>query len=155
TIVRDPNLLLDWWRQQDLDVSVMTTPTAEFAFSRGITNPNVRVLLIGGDRLHRPIPESTAFSVVNNYGPTETTIVATAGRLGPSDRIFHVGRPIKDTHVFIVDESEQLAGASVIGELYIGGMGVARGYLNRPELTAERFVPDAFGPTGFGRIYAT
>jgi arthrofactin-type cyclic lipopeptide synthetase B len=84
--------LLEWWRAQPLQVSFLPTPVAEYAFSRGLGHPTLRTLLIGGDKL-RQFPRDQTFDVINNYGPTEATVVATSGRIEPG-RVLHIGRPI-------------------------------------------------------------
>jgi amino acid adenylation domain-containing protein len=107
----------------------------------------LRYLLTGGDTLHvRPI-DGLPFAVVNNYGPTECTVVATSGIVAPSDRsatLPAIGTPIVGTRIHILDERGAPARAGDIGEIYIGGSGVGRGYRHRPALTAEYFVPDPF-----------
>ncbi|HEU4883163.1 MAG TPA: AMP-binding protein, partial [Longimicrobium sp.] len=151
---RDPQALLEWWEEQALDVSFLPTPLAEVAFARGRASAGLRTLLIGGDRL-RSIPAGPLpFALVNNYGPTETTVVATSGEVGQSARV-HIGRPIANTRVYLLDEAGQPVPEGVGGELYVGGAGVARGYQHRPGLTAERFVPDSFGGEPGARLYRT
>ncbi|HST60773.1 MAG TPA: phosphopantetheine-binding protein, partial [Longimicrobium sp.] len=66
-----------------------------------------------------------------------------------------IGRPVANTHVYVVDAGLRLQPAGVPGELLIGGAGVTRGYLDRPGLTADRFVPDAFSATPGARLYRT
>ena len=66
-----------------------------------------------------------------------------------------IGKPIRNVVMYILDVHFQLVPIGVIGELYIGGVGVARGYLNRPELTAERFIPDPFSGEPGARLYRT
>jgi amino acid adenylation domain-containing protein len=149
-----PSALLEWWRHQNVDVSFLPTPLAEFAFSEGITNKYLRTLLIGGDRLRRP-PPSTQFALVNNYGPTEATVVATSGKQEAHAPILHIGRPIANTQVYLLDAHLQPVPLGVAGEIHIGGAGVARGYLNRPELTAERFIADPFSSDPEARLYKT
>ncbi|MBI6587684.1 syringopeptin non-ribosomal peptide synthetase SypA, partial [Pseudomonas syringae] len=143
--------LLDWWIAQPLQVAFLPTPVAEYAFSRNLSHPTLRTLLIGGDRL-RQFQRDPGFAVINNYGPTEATVVATSGRLLP-DGSLDIGTPIANTRVYLLDEHQQLVPLGVAGELYVAGEGVARGYLNRPEMTAERFLRDPFYANS--RMYRT
>src|SRR5690606_33771464 len=92
----------------------------------------------------------------NLYGPTETTVWSTAMRVAPAMDggvpDIHIGRPIANTQVWILDDGGQPCPRGVPGEICIGGEGVTLGYLARPELTADRFLPDAFADVvkGFG-----
>jgi amino acid adenylation domain-containing protein len=151
---RDPQALLEWWEEQALDVSFLPTPLAEVAFARGRASAGLRTLLIGGDRLRSIPAEPLPFTLVNNYGPTETTVVATSGEIGASAKV-HIGRPIANTRVYLLDRAGEPVPAGVAGELYVGGAGVARGYQHRPGLTAERFVPDPFARAAGARLYRT
>src|SRR6185503_17319210 len=97
---------------------------------------------------HEQVPSSVR--LVNTYGPTEATIVATFSDLtalvqaGPPLLDVPVGRPMPNVQACILDQHDQLSPVGVGGELYLGGAGVARGYLNRPDLTAEKFIPNPF-----------
>ena len=142
--------LLAWWLAQPLDVSFLPTPVAEYAFSLPQQHPTLRILLIGGDRL-RQFTQERRFAVVNNYGPTEATVVATSGRVR-AGQVLHIGRPVANATSYVLDAHLRPVPVGVAGELYVGGSGVARGYLDRPELTAERFLQDPFNP---GRMYRT
>ncbi|MEU0076254.1 amino acid adenylation domain-containing protein, partial [Streptomyces sp. NPDC006332] len=95
--------------------------------------------------------------LVNMYGITETTVHVTYYPVGEEDvaaggSASPIGRPLNDLSLHLLDARGELVPVGVPGEIYVGGPGVARGYLNRPELTAERFVPDPFGPAG-SRLY--
>lgn len=90
----------------------------------------------------------------NVYGPTEATVWATYDTFTDSDEQIFLGQPINNTQVYILSQELEVCPAGVAGELFIGGLQVARGYLKRPGLTAERFVPDPFGPAG-SRLYRT
>jgi amino acid adenylation domain-containing protein len=90
----------------------------------------------------------------NLYGPTETTVWSTCARVEP-DQPIHIGTPIANTSVWVLDERRQPCPLGVPGELWIGGAGVALGYLHRPELTAERFVDDPFSDLPGARLYRT
>ncbi|MES2299303.1 MAG: amino acid adenylation domain-containing protein, partial [Pseudomonadota bacterium] len=93
-------------------------------------------------------------AVFNAYGPTESTIWASAYRCGPSEcTSVPIGGPIANTRLYILDARKQPVPLGVTGEIYIGGVGVARGYLNRPDLDAERFLPDPFSQVAGARMY--
>src|SRR4029079_18652510 len=92
---------------------------------------------------------------VNHYGPTEGTVVATAGEvLAGEEGAPSIGRPIANARVYLVDRRGVPVLQGVPGELLLGGVGLARGYHGSPALTAERFVPDSFGGVG-ERLYRT
>ncbi|EGH34274.1 amino acid adenylation, partial [Pseudomonas syringae pv. japonica str. M301072] len=105
----------------------------------------------GGDRL-RQFTHNRRYAVVNNYGPTETTVVATSGQVLATG-LLHIGGPIANTRVYVLDKHLQTMPVGVPGELYIGGEGVARGYLNQPQLTEERFVADPFSDVAQASMY--
>lgn len=118
--------------------------------------PGLKVLC-GGEALPPDLLaplRSRSTSLWNMYGPTETTIWSTTTRLEQGERIT-LGRPIANTQVYVLDEHLQPVPLGVAGTLYLGGQGVAQGYLHRPELTAERFIPDAFSGVPGARLYCT
>ena len=78
------------------------------------------------------------------YGPTETTVWSTCWQVPPQPSYIHIGGPIDNTRVHIVDAHGQEVPVGAAGEIVIAGEGVALGYLNRPELTEDRFIPDDF-----------
>jgi amino acid adenylation domain-containing protein len=123
----------------------------------------VRYLIFGGEaadlgavmrvRTHCPHVE-----VVNAYGPTENTVLATTygcGGLAGDEAVVPIGRPVSNTTVYVLDRYLQPVPPGVTGELYAGGDGVARGYLGHPRLTAERFLPDPFATRPGARLYRT
>ncbi|MFC7518964.1 amino acid adenylation domain-containing protein, partial [Herbaspirillum sp. GCM10030257] len=150
----DLGAILDWWETTALDVSFLPTPVAELAFERCPDKAGLRTLLVGGDRLRRP-PPGQGYQVVNNYGPTEATVVATSGLVDASAEVLHIGRPIANTRIYLLDRFGQSVPLGAPGEIHIGGAGVARGYLNQPELSAERFVADPFSKEPGARMYRT
>jgi amino acid adenylation domain-containing protein len=151
----DPEKLVAWWSRQEFDVSFVVTALAEAAMSRALPTKRLRALLTGGDRLSRPPGEDVPFEVINVYGPTETTVAATMGRIRPQDEVIHIGRPVANTQIYLLDPHGQPVPVGVAGEIYIGGAGVARGYCNQPELTRERFLDDPFSGEPAARMYKT
>ncbi len=150
--------LRDWLISNQITITFVPTAIAEQMISRPWpAETALRFLLTGADTLHRhPLP-GLPFSFVNNYGPTECTVVATSGTVGPEkagDGLPSIGLPIDNVRIHILDEQQREVPGETVGEIYIGGAGVARGYRNRPDLTAERFIADHFSGDG-GRLYRT
>jgi amino acid adenylation domain-containing protein len=155
-----PGPLRDWMVAQGITLSFLPTALAqEMMDLRWPRETALRMLLTGADMLRRYPPADLPFAVVNNYGPTECTVVATSGTIPPGaqadDNPPPIGRPIDNTRIYIVDEQLRPVPAGTSGELLIGGAGVARGYLHRPELTAERFIPDPLSEKPGLRVYRT
>jgi non-ribosomal peptide synthase protein (TIGR01720 family) len=157
-IVRAPEQLVKWMASRGITISFLPTPLAEAVLAEPLPGAlPLRILLTGGDRLHRLHGKRLPFRLANNYGPTENTVVTTWTFLPDveSEAPPSIGRPIANTRVYLLDRRLQPVPVGVPGELHIAGDGLARGYLNRPELTAEKFVPDPFSDTPGGRLYKT
>ncbi|MDP4147599.1 MAG: amino acid adenylation domain-containing protein, partial [Bacillota bacterium] len=102
----------------------------------------LRKLLTGGDALKNYV--KTDYKVVNNYGPTENTVVSTNFVVSSGYSNIPIGKPIANTRIYIANKNNKLQPVGVPGQLCISGEGLARGYLNRPELTAEKFVSNPY-----------
>lgn len=158
-------------RSQMWGITVWNLPTAFWHFltteleRTGLTPPeSVRLVIIGGEKaISARLAQwrqqvGDRVRLVNTYGPTETTIVATMCDLAGPDAVAGaenspIGRAVPNAQIYVLDEAMQPVAPGTPGELYIGGVGVARGYLNRPELTAERFLSDPFVPNDSARMY--
>jgi amino acid adenylation domain-containing protein len=148
----DAAALRDWLVSREITLAFVATPMAERLLALPWPpHTRLRILLTGADTLHRRPPPGLPFQLVNNYGPTEATVVATSGVV-PSDPLDNglpsIGRPITNVQAYVLDEEGQPLTAGGEGELYLGGAGIARGYRNRPELTAQRFVASPLVPAG-------
>jgi amino acid adenylation domain-containing protein len=152
-----PELLRDWFLDQGITISFVATPLAESLMTLDWpAKTSLRLLLTGADTLHHYPRPGLPFALINNYGPTECTVVATSGVVPTAnnpDNLPSIGRPIGNTQVYILDEEMSEVPVGTPGELYIGGAGVARGYMNRRELTAEKFVRDPFSDDPSARLY--
>ena len=111
---------------------------------------SVETINLAGEPLSRILVEDLYQAgqisrVVNLYAPSETTTYSTIGVIeaGKKSRP-HIGRPIANTYIYILDEKLNLLPIGVEGELYISGKGVAGGYHRRPKLSKERFIQDPF-----------
>ena len=114
--------------------------------------PHLRMILVGGEA---PSPEliakwSTGRRFINAYGPTEVTVNASMVLCGNGHPVLPTIRPSANKQLYILDNYLQPVPIGVIGELYIGGIGLARGYLNRPDLTTQRFISWGLGTGDWG-----
>ncbi|MFJ8828377.1 condensation domain-containing protein, partial [Streptomyces sp. NPDC102467] len=132
-------------------ITHLTLPPAVLSVLSPDALSKVRTLIVGGEAVLADVVRDWApgRTLINGYGPTESTILATmSGPLATNGGLPPIGRPVLNTHVYVLDEGLQPVPAGVAGELYIAGPGLARGYLGRPATTAERFVANPFGPAG-------
>jgi amino acid adenylation domain-containing protein len=157
-IRKAPERLRDWMVARGITISFLPTALAEAMIGlRWPTSTSLRFLLTGADVLHRYPRTDLPFALVNNYGPTECTVVATSGIVPPDakpETLPSIGQAIDGIRIYIVDEHMKRVPEGASGELLIGGAGVGRGYLNLPELSAQRFLPDPF-TTEPARVYRT
>jgi amino acid adenylation domain-containing protein len=155
----DSVALRDWLVRQRITIAFVPTPLAERMVTlKWPSETSLRTLLTGADTLHTYPPRNLPFRLVNNYGPTECTVVATSCTV-PAHRhsavLPPIGRPISNVAIFILDEQLRTVSVGTTGEIYIGGAGVGRGYLNSPDLTAAKFVANPFAADGDDRLYRT
>jgi aspartate racemase len=160
---------LKWIQHRKL--SVLSMPTAywhemvhELSESSASLPDSLRLVSVGGEKAQLPVLAAwrkfagTRVRWMNTYGPTETSVIATAYELPHSEpvpTVLPIGRPIDNTRVYLLDGKLQPVPLGVSGEIHIGGAGLGRGYLNRPGETAAKFIPDPFSAEPHARLYKT
>ena len=173
-VLRDDDMLgsvatfLDTCR--DWGITIVDFPTAYWhVIVEGLEDAKVpesiRLVILGGEKAN---PEqlndwyehvgTNGPRLLNTYGPTEATIVATVAELRGTDeptRIVPIGRPVRNAQAYVLDTRGVPVPIGVPGELHIAGEGIAEGYFERDELTAERFVANPFADASDSRMYKT
>ncbi|MFJ9862931.1 amino acid adenylation domain-containing protein [Streptomyces sp. NPDC101165] len=144
---------------RDERVTVMDIPPAVARLLDPAGLPDLRMANIGGEALPGELADrfqAPHRQVHNTYGPTEVTVTSTDYLCPPGlcESRPPIGGPIANLQAHVVDEAGRQVPVGVAGELLMGGVGVARGYHGRPALTAEKFLPDPYGPPG-ARLYRT
>ena len=159
SVRNSPDLLRRFIVDEKINVAFVPTALAEPMIAADWpASTALRFLLTGADTLHGRPRASLPFSLINNYGPTECTVVATSGPIDAMSDIAElppIGTPIANTKIYLLDENRAPVADGEIGEIYIGGTGVGRGYRNRDALTAEKFLPDPFRQTPGALMYRT
>ncbi|MBG1270576.1 non-ribosomal peptide synthetase, partial [Nostoc sp. WHI] len=142
---------------RDYGITHVTLPPSALAVMPLEELPALQTMIVAGETC--PVDLISQWSVgrrfFNAYGPTEATVCATVAQWADGDRKLHIGRPIANTQVYILDSYLQPVPVGVEGEIHISGVGLARGYLNRPELTDEKFIPNHFSNDPYARLYKT
>ncbi|HEX2842309.1 Pls/PosA family non-ribosomal peptide synthetase [Hyphomicrobium sp.] len=132
-----------------------TVPTMLSMIDRDL--PTVRTLVLGGEACSSELVARWAkpgVRMINTYGPTEATVVATWADCVPGETVT-IGVPLPGYATYVLDENLQPVEPGESGELFIGGLGVARGYMNQEALTAERFISNPFVANDGDRLYRT
>jgi amino acid adenylation domain-containing protein len=154
SVRNNPEAMHDWLLAKEVTIAFLSTAIAERMISLPWPKKTpLRILLTGAEALRKRPAKEIPFALVNNYGPTECTVVATSGAVVAGlSSLPSIGRAIDNTFIRILNDDMRPAAEGEAGEIYVGGAGVARGYRNNPALTAERFVRDPFGDK---RLYRT
>ncbi|NQZ21696.1 MAG: amino acid adenylation domain-containing protein [Colwellia sp.] len=158
---KDPQKIVDIAERAAVSVIQATPSTWKMLMSANASSLLKRCkLLSGGEALSELLSNEIlehSQCIWNVYGPTETTVWSAIYRIDKHSDKAYLGGPIANTIIHILNDELEPQAIGVVGELYISGDGITRGYYNRPELTAENFIPWAFGrdKEEGGRLYRT
>lgn len=155
-VLNDPYLIAERIKNKKID-GLQLTPsrcTQILVVSDDFLD-NVKLLLIGAQVINKKLHKKLALlktKTIHLYGTTETTVWDTSMILNDSETL-HIGKPLDNEHILVLDSQQNVVPIYVIGEICIGGGGVTRGYLNQYELTKEKFIEHPFKPGE--RLYRT
>ncbi|MBK8465893.1 MAG: amino acid adenylation domain-containing protein [Chloracidobacterium sp.] len=165
-VLTNPDLFREYAIKNSIDV--LKIVPSHLSALLGETNDGLelpkRCLIVGGEALSwdlvkRILDNERKCVVINEYGPTESTVGSAVAYIDKIESEYlasaSIGKPAANTTTYILNESLQVVPIGVHGEIYIGGSGLARGYLNRPDLTEERFISDPFSKGKGARLYRT
>lgn len=157
-----PELMRQWLLDEQVTIATIPMTMTELMLKMAWPDDTpVRLMLTGGDVLRAYPRGDLPFDLVNNYGPSECTIIATYGVVPRRDEgdddgsLPTIGRPISGAIIHLLDSEGRPVGRGEEGEIWIGGKGVGRGYRGKPGLTATRFVVDPFVDDLAARMYRT
>ena len=155
--VKDGLALLDIIKKEKITVMQATPYTWRIMLEAGWETERIKVICGGEvlpiDLATRILPRAT--SLWNVYGPTEATIWSTVKEITADDKVISIGKPIDNTHIYVLDKFQNQLAPGAAGEIHIGGEGVAKGYLNQPILNYEKFVDNPFSGTPGALMYRT
>ena len=146
--------LNEYFEQEQITHGFMTTQVA-YQFATSIENHCLRYLMTGGEKL-APLTPPMNYTLVNLYGPTESTVCITSFDVTKPMKDIPIGAALDNVKLYIVDKAGHRLPVGVAGELWVAGPQVTRGYLNRPEKTAEVYIDNPFDSSEkYAHIYRT
>ncbi|MFE3577369.1 AMP-binding protein, partial [Lysinibacillus sp. NPDC059133] len=161
-ILNDPYELRSYFANNRVDIYKITPTHLSNLSLDGVDELLPRkFLILGGEEPRKSLLEeilkSAKCKVFNHYGPTETTIGVCMHEFSKGDSLdfLPIGKPLLNTHAYVLDPFLRPVPHGFIGELYIGGANISKGYLRKSDLTAERFIPDKFSDLPGSRLYRT
>ena len=158
-LILSPERLHKYYEDNKVKASFLPTPVAEmYMHSPAADVSELKYLYVGGDRLTKRPAKSFKPQVVNLYGPSECTVIATEKVIEPEGVVDYsptIGIPVDNTQIYILDEDYNVLPEGETGEIYIGGDCIGRGYFNQPEMTEKAYIANPLPGTYGDRLYKT
>lgn len=141
---KNGTLLLDLLEKEKVECALIPPALLSLLPYRNL--PHFKVLAVGGESTPLDVMRKWACGriLLNEYGPTENTVVTTCSEFSGNDLCNDIGTPLPGVSCYVLDKDMNLMPDGVAGELYIGGLQLTDGYLNREELNREKFVNNPF-----------
>ena len=107
---------------------------------------SLKMIFLGGEEINmKKINKLQNIRIFNSYGPTEASDVCSYCEITDLENIT-IGKPIPNVYLYILDNEQNILPYGVVGEIYIGGIGVGSGYINNKQITKEKFIDDPYKP---------
>nr|ADU90660.1 putative syringomycin synthetase [Collimonas sp. MPS11E8] len=158
TVRQSSTHLTAWLGENAISHCFLVTPLAHAVIADGWTgSAHLKYLLTGGERLSSSAPQGASYQLVNHYGPSENSVVATAGVVGPAlaGELPSIGAAIDNVSIYVLDRHAQLLPRGVAGEMHIGGASLMQGYRDNQVLTEDKLLADPFAGTAGAQMYKT
>ncbi|UOB81927.1 amino acid adenylation domain-containing protein (plasmid) [Bacillus sp. ZJS3] len=152
----DPIKIKDWLIDNKINTTILPPSVVQEILSlKWPKDVSLKYIFTGSDRVHECNLDGIPFKIINAYGPTEASVISSYSVIENNKKLPHVGKPVPNFQIYILDESLNPVPVGVMGEIYIAGDGLSRGYINNPDLTAEKFLPNPFNSNKASRMYKT
>ncbi|MCH7400137.1 amino acid adenylation domain-containing protein [Belliella sp. DSM 107340] len=156
---RDPKKILEVIQKNNITTMFATPSHWKMMLDTGWSNRFSKLNIIsGGEALEVHLADrlvDRCKALWNIYGPTETTVFSTIKQIETKGIPISIGKPIRGTNIYILDENGNPLTTGQTGEMYISGQGVGQGYINRPALNKEKFLVDPFVENASLRMFRT
>ncbi len=141
----------------DFSITHVTIPPSSLSVLPYEELPCLNTIIVAGEACPPELAEKWSKNrrFINAYGPTESTVCATTFEYSQGNGKLHIGKPIDNIQIHILDKELNLLPIGVAGELHIGGAGLAAGYINNQALTDEKFIPNPYSDISGPRLYKT
>ncbi|MFC3196161.1 amino acid adenylation domain-containing protein [Parapedobacter deserti] len=159
----DPDYISRYFSQHTIDFLKIVPSHWNYLVSTGVRIIPKEILMLGGEGLQTSLVTAVyqaggTCAIINEYGPTETTIGKLLHIVDPASEYGHtipIGKPYSNASIYVLNENQTHCPIGVPGELYIGGIGLSSGYVGEPELTDRAFIDIGHGGATVGKRYKT
>ena len=129
-------------KDEAINVLLIPTQMGEIIIDNLVDDSSLTHFIVGGEKLKHYYDRP--YTVVNDYGPTESTVATTTFEVDREYKNIPIGKSLINVRSYVVDEHLNPVPVGMPGEICHAGRQIARGYHNLPEKTATVFVKNPF-----------